>query len=209
MDAISPGKQKMQLGSLRWRPVNGIRKEVSIARKWRPRETSSPHSLMPFERWLSDSLAPRDLRHIKQRYRNHDSQIQAKKADPFLKRTYFHCFRNYLLIKVKNFPVNSLDLSYGSLYIDFLIEPAHSSSTGLRCASMFSLSVHHQPHRKAEMLNVIRSTGPEGQYTDLQEYKVLSLTQLLLVQLIPPHSTRWVVNFLCQRDWPWSVQILD
>lgn len=54
--------------------------------------------------------------------------------------------------------------------------------------STFSLSLHHQPHRDAEMLGVVRSTRVESQHRDLQEHRVLSLTQLVLVQLIPPRS---------------------
>lgn len=58
---------------------------------------------------------------------------------------------------VQNGPVNSLVLTYGSLYIiNLSIEFSPHLPRGTGYAPTFSLLLHHQPHREAEIPHVIR-----------------------------------------------------
>ena len=182
--------------------------DICVDSKGRTKRTSCAQFLKTLARALSDSLDPGEHMHMKQILQKPcftDSGQESRR--PFEKELKFTAW-------VYPYSGECFPCKFTGSYIQvfsywfFWLNLLYSSSGFYVCPCSHVLSIT-SPTGRLKCLMWWDRERPKGQSMHVQEYKARSLTQLVLVQLIPPHSTRkmmWLFIFYSHGSW--SVQIL-
>lgn len=196
----------MQPDNSRRRPVNSIR--TSVWTDGRTKRMSCAQFLKPLARALSDSLDPGEHMYMKQILQKPcftDSGQESRR--PFEKELKFTAW-------VYPYSGACFPCKFTGSYIQvfsywfFWLNLLYSSSGFYVCPCSHILSIT-SPTGRLKCLMWWDRERPKGQSIYVREYKARSLTELVLVQLIPAHSTRkmmWL--FIFYSNGSWSVQIL-